>query len=132
MVSFASFHMEDGQPIYLQIVSHVKRMVAAGTAADQEELPSRRVLSATLGVNPNTVQKAYRILEEEGLMESRTGAKSVLTLDEEKVAAIRRQLVEGEAASLVALLKGTGFSREETQSLVARLWDTAAEKGGQT
>ncbi len=132
MVSFASFHMEDGQPIYLQIVSHVKRMVAAGTAADQEELPSRRVLSATLGVNPNTVQKAYRILEEEGLMESRTGAKSVLTLDEEKVAAIRRQLVEGEAASLVALLKGTGFSREETLSLVARLWDTAAEKGGQT
>ena len=67
MVDFSAFVPEDGLPIYLQIIRHVKRAIAAGTVQAGDELPSRRVLSAQLGVNPNTVQKAYRLLEEEGL-----------------------------------------------------------------
>ena len=94
MLAFDSFRMEEGVPIYLQIMRFVQRSVAAGTAQDQEELPSRRTLSALLGVNPNTVQKAYRLLEEEGLMESRSGAKSVLTLDERKVRDVRTKLLD--------------------------------------
>ena len=112
MLAFDSFRMEEGVPIYLQIMRFVERSIAAGTARDQEELPSRRTLSAMLGVNPNTVQKAYRLLEEEGLMESRSGAKSVLT-----------KLLEGEIAVLVVALKETGSSKEEALELVARLWD---------
>ena len=64
LLAFDSFRMEEGVPIYLQIMRFVERSIAAGTARDQEELPSRRTLSAMLGVNPNTVQKAYRLLEE--------------------------------------------------------------------
>ena len=123
MLSFDAFLPEEGLPIYLQIMRFVQRSVAAGTAQDQEELPSRRTLSALLGVNPNTVQKAYRLLEEEGLMESRSGAKSVLTLDERKVRDVRTKLLEGEIAVLVAALKETGSSKEEALDLVARLWD---------
>ena len=52
MVSFDDFIMEPGVPIYAQIIRYVKGAVAAGTVADGEELPSRRVLSALLGVNP--------------------------------------------------------------------------------
>ena len=62
MISFESFIMEDGMPIYLQIILFVKRGIIAGVIVDGDELPSRRVLSALLGVNPNTVQKAYRML----------------------------------------------------------------------
>lgn len=123
LLAFDSFRMEEGVPIYLQIMRFVERSIAAGTARDQEELPSRRTLSAMLGVNPNTVQKAYRLLEEEELMESRSGAKSVLTLDERKVRDVRTKLLEGEIAVLVAALKETGSSKEETLELVARLWD---------
>lgn len=123
MLAFDAFRMEEGIPIYLQIIRFVERSVAAGTARDQEELPSRRTLSALLGVNPNTVQKAYRLLEEEGLMESRSGAKSVLTLDERKVRDMRTKLLEGEAAVLVAALKETGIAKEEALVLVERLWD---------
>lgn len=129
MLAFDAFHMEEGVPIYLQIMRFVERSVAAGTARDQEELPSRRTLSALLGVNPNTVQKAYRLLEEEGLMESRSGAKSVLTLNERKVRDVRTKLLEGEAAVLVAALKETGASKEEALALVERLWDG---KGGES
>lgn len=76
MVSFADLLLTDGIPIYQQILRYVKGGIAGGTIAHGEELPSRRVVSALLGVNPNTVQKAYRLLEEEGLIQSHTGAKS--------------------------------------------------------
>ena len=80
MISFDSFVMEEGVPLYQQILLYVKRGIAGGTIQDGDELPSRRVLSALLGVNPNTVQKAYRLLEEEGLIQSRSGAKSCVVL----------------------------------------------------
>ncbi len=81
MISFEGFHMEEGIPIYQQILLYLKRGAVAGDIRDGDELPSRRALSALLGVNPNTVQKAYRQLEEEGLIYSHTGAKSCMVLD---------------------------------------------------
>jgi len=77
MISFEDFLMEDDSPIYLQIIRYIKRGIAAGNIRHQEELPSRRVLSAFLGVNPNTIQKAYRVLEEEGLIESEGADKGM-------------------------------------------------------
>ena len=110
-------------PIYEQLYQNITRMAALGALAKNEQIPSVRALAQELGVNPNTVQKAYRLLEEEGLMESRSGAKSVLTLDERKVRDVRTKLLEGEIAVLVAALKETGSSKEEALELVARLWD---------
>ena len=55
MVSFEGFRAVDGVPIYLQIQTYIRRGCVAGTIRDGDELPSRRVLSALLGVNPNTV-----------------------------------------------------------------------------
>ena len=76
MIDFGAFRAEDGTPIYLQIIKYLKQGVVSGAVADGDELPSRRVLSALLGLNPNTVQKACRMLEEEGLLVSHAGAKS--------------------------------------------------------
>ena len=78
MLSFSGFRLEDGSPIYQQIIRYLEQGIAAGTIRDGDGLPSRRVLSAQLGVNPNTVQKACRMLEEAGLITSRSGAKSEL------------------------------------------------------
>ena len=69
VISFEGFLIGAGSPIYQQILLFIKRGAVAGTISDGDELPSRRVLSAFLGVNPNTIQKAYRMLEEEGLLE---------------------------------------------------------------
>lgn len=49
-------------PIYEQIINNVRREISAGTMAEQAQLPSVRELSAFLGVNPNTVQRAYNEL----------------------------------------------------------------------
>ncbi|MBE6991484.1 MAG: GntR family transcriptional regulator [Ruminococcaceae bacterium] len=123
MISFESFIIEGDSPIYMQILRHIKMGVVAGTVVDGDELPSRRVLSALLGVNPNTVQKAYRLLEEEGLIQSHTGTKSYMLLDKEKVSEIRVQLVEAQARDAVESLKRMGISMDEAVDLLERFWD---------
>ena len=123
MITFESFLMEDGTPIYLQILLFIKRGIIAGTVVNGDELPSRRVLSALLGVNPNTVQKAYRLLEEEGLVSSHTGAKSCVVLTEETVEKIKKELLESDARSTVASLKQMGLTKGEALALIETYWE---------
>lgn len=130
MVDFSAFVPEDGLPIYLQIIRHVKRAIAAGTVQAGDELPSRRVLSAQLGVNPNTVQKAYKLLGDEGIISSRSGAKSEIALSPELVEQIRRQLLEQEAGLLVRALRQAGLEKEAALALLERLWDESSEEEG--
>jgi GntR family transcriptional regulator len=64
----------DGVPIYHQIVTQVKHLVAAGRLKPGQELPPIRTLAQQLLVNPNTVARAYRELEAAGIVSSRRGA----------------------------------------------------------
>lgn len=123
MISFDSFTMEDGSPIYMQILRYIKRGVAAGSIRDGYELPSRRVLSSLLGVNPNTVQKAYRLLEEEELLQSHSGAKSYMVLDEGKIERIRTELLESDARSVINAMRQMGISKNEALELIDRYWE---------
>lgn len=123
MISFDSFIMMDGSPIYLQILLYIKRGIIAGIICDGDELPSRRVLSALLGVNPNTVQKAYKLLEDEGLIQSRTGAKSYVVVTEQKLQEIREELLEDDAKGAVRSLKLMGVSKEEAHNLIDKYWE---------
>ena len=123
MISFEKFIMEDGTAIYLQILLYIKRGVIAGTISDGDELPSRRMLSALLGVNPNTVQKAYRMLEDEGLISSHSGAKSYMVLTPETIEYVRRELLEGDAMNIVTAMKQMGLSKAEAIALLEKYWD---------
>lgn len=123
MISFDGFSPVEGSPIYLQIVRYVQRRLVAGTIRPGDELPSRRTLSALLGVNPNTIQKACRILEEEGIITSHTGAKSLVAADEAVTARVRQELLEYDAGTLVQGLKEMGIPRAQALDVVARLWD---------
>ena len=127
LVTFEGLRLEEGMPIYLQIIRYLERGIAAGTVRDGDELPSRRVLSARLGVNPNTIQKAFRALEDAGVITSRAGAKSEVSLTPERAAAIRRRLLEEEAAALVSALRQMGLGREQAAALVLQLWDRQEE-----
>ena len=123
MIKFEMFIMDDSGPIYAQIVRYVKRGIVAGNIDDGDEMPSRRVLSSLLGVNPNTIQKAYRILEEEGIIQSHVGAKSYVVLDPEKVTKIRSELIENDIGAIIGAMKQSGVSKEEALELIGRLWN---------
>ncbi len=64
----------EGVPIYLQIVSQVKHLCASGKLKAGDELPPVRTLGEQLLINPNTVARAYRELEREGVLLTRRGA----------------------------------------------------------
>jgi len=123
MISFDSFMMKDGMPIYLQIILFVKRGIIAGVIADGDELPSRRVLSALLGVNPNTIQKAYRMLEEEGLIQSHSGAKSYVVLDSAVKERIRSELLESDAKGVIHSLRQMGLTKSDAVALIEKYWE---------
>lgn len=123
MISFDGFRPEDGSPIYLQIIRFVKQGIVSGEIADGDELPSRRVLSAMLGLNPNTVQKACRLLEEEGLLESRAGAKSCVSVTDELRERVRSELVRSDAVAAASAFKRMGVPLEEALELVRRAYE---------
>jgi GntR family transcriptional regulator len=64
---------ESGEPIYLQLMRQVKHAVVTGALPGGTQLPSVRQLAGELVINPNTVVRAYRELENEGLLEAVAG-----------------------------------------------------------
>lgn len=123
MVSFDGFRADGREPIYMQIIGYIKRGIVAGDIPDGDELPSRRVLSALLGVNPNTVQKACRQLEEEGILVSHAGSKSFIACSAQKREELRRELVIEGVAESALKLKRMGLSLDEAISLIRRAWE---------
>jgi GntR family transcriptional regulator len=71
-----------GVPIYLQIVEQVKRSVALGVLGGGEQLPTVKQLALDLTVNPNTIARAYRELEREGVIETSVGRGSFVRSDD--------------------------------------------------
>ena len=63
-----------GAPLYLQLVEHLKHSIATGAIKAGEQLPSVRKMAEDLLINPNTVVRAYRDLESEGIVELRHGS----------------------------------------------------------
>src|SRR5271155_6273724 len=65
-----------GVPIYLQVIEQVMRSVALGILGSGEQLPTVKQLALDLTVNPNTVARAYRDLERDGVIETSPGRGS--------------------------------------------------------
>ncbi len=88
--------------VYLQIIDQVKRDVALGRLAREERLPTVRQLSQQLTINPNTIAKAYRQLEQEGIIVTRAGAGAfIANLDSGLSKAVRRRLICDELERIV-------------------------------
>ena len=76
MVSFRGLRFDDRSPVYQQVAEYLKRQILLGLVEDGEPMPSRRELAAQTGINPNTAQKAYRLMTEEGLLHTEGNAGS--------------------------------------------------------
>ena len=131
MIRFEDLVLDDRSPIYLQILRFVRQGIATGTVCYGDELPSRRVLSSLLGVNPNTVQKAFHLLEEEGIIESRAGAKSIIVTDAAAAARMRAELQQREAQTAARMLRESGLEKETALTLIAAFWDQPAERSNE-
>ena len=70
MNSIINLDYQNRTPIYEQIINEFERYVALGILKPKEQIPSIRELASTLGINPNTVKKAYEKLEAKGIIQT--------------------------------------------------------------
>jgi GntR family transcriptional regulator len=107
-----------GVPIYLQLMEQVKHAIETGALRPGEQLPGIRPLAEELVINPNTVAKAYRELEHEGVIELRQGAgafvsdKAPARKDADKLRAAQVVI-----AAALEKLRARGVTHEEIRRL---------------
>jgi GntR family transcriptional regulator len=120
----------DGVPVYLQIVNQVKLQVASGRLAPGEELPPIRVLAERLLVNPNTVARAYRILEEAGVVTKRSTAGTYVseTVESSLPRRERRRILTERIDALLSEARGMNIPVDEVIELL-RQRDQALQPG---
>ena len=106
----------DGLPIYQQIVNQVKYLVASGRLAAGEELPPIRTLAEQLLINPNTVARAYRELEQAGVVTKRRTAGTYVSESASPLA--RRQRLKIVTERIDALLAESRQMKIELSELV--------------
>ncbi|WP_029276786.1 GntR family transcriptional regulator [Carnobacterium jeotgali] len=92
-------------PLYEQVVRHFKEEIAAGTLVPGQEVPSRRELANQLKINPNTAQRAYKEMEEQGLIYTESNSPSKLTKDQSILGAVQDELLEEAVSSFVTAIR---------------------------
>lgn len=80
-------------PVYIQVVHYFKERIATGMLEANQEIPSRRELAKQLKINPNTVQRAYKEMEEQQLIHTERNLPSRITKDEAVLKAVREELI---------------------------------------
>ena len=104
----------DGVPIYQQIVNQVKYLIAANRLTPGIELPTIRALAEQLQVNPNTIARAYRELEQQGVVEKRSTKGTFVADSVSRLTAKHRQLaLQDRIDQLLAESKQLGFSIDQ-------------------
>jgi GntR family transcriptional regulator len=107
-----------GVPIYLQLMERVKHAVETGALRPGEQLPGIRPLAEELVINPNTVAKAYRELEHDGVIELRHGAGAFVAANARAhKAAERLRAAQGIVTAAVDRLRARGATDEEIRRL---------------
>lgn len=107
-----------GLPTYLQIVQQVRQALMLGRLGAGDKLPTAREVVAQTAVNPNTVLKAYRELEREGLVEGRVGAGTFVlrTLARDEIGI--DSPLGMELAAWVGRARSGGLARHEVEALM--------------
>lgn len=105
-------------PIYLQIVSEIKKQIISGKLIPGERIPSVRELALTYKVNPNTMQKALIELEENGLIKTeRTNGKFV-TEDENIINKIKNDYADNLTQNYLSEMISLGITKQEIKERI--------------
>ena len=112
-----SLNYRDSRPIYEQIKDGLRKLIVTGAMGPDEKLPSVRSLATQLSINPNTIQRAYNELENEGYIYSVPG-KGSFAAGNAGADEARKQELLTKVKELVAELRYLGVSQEELQALV--------------
>jgi len=116
--------LDDAVPLYAQIERQIRALLGSGYWKPGDRLPSVRETAVRLEVNPLTIVKAYRHLQEEGLLETRPGSGVFAARVAQTPKAARREAVRRSLEEAIAEAATHGLTREE----IADLFDAALLK----
>lgn len=102
----------DSTPLYEQVAAEVRRAIAEGEAKPGERMPLAKDLAKVLGVNTNTVLRALRVLQDEGLLELRRGRGITVAGTPERGAVLAK------ARELVAFARRNGYQPDELIAMI--------------
>lgn len=112
--------LSNKRDVYLEIAERYEKYITLGVIKVGERLPSVRIAAGELGVNPNTVQRAYSLLEERGLIRSmpKKGAFVIYGREDGEDKAVRN-----EAVSAIVRLKEMGAQKNELLSIIEEVYE---------
>jgi GntR family transcriptional regulator len=124
------FHInsKSGVAPYLQLIRQVRQALRLGLLRAGDQLPTVKDVAGALAINPNTVLKAYRLLEYEGLVAAKPGVGTFMTktVSDATVAAHRR--LNGELTAWIGRAQQAGLDLEDIEGLFQRAVQSAARE----
>ena len=122
-MEFTNIEFDDSGPVYLQAVRFFKKKILLGELKHGDELPSRRILAAMLGLNLATIQKIYKQMEDEKLIDTLPNSKTTVCLTDEKLKEIEMELIHSEVKKFVSEIKSCNVKKVEALVLVDKIWE---------
>ena len=112
-----TINYSDARPIYEKVKDSLRQLMLSGALPPDSKLPSVRELAVSLTINPNTIQRAYRELEQEGYIVSVPGKGGFVSRDSGAKGSRRRKLTE-KLLALAAEFEAVGVTRAEMAALL--------------
>ncbi len=104
---------DNSLPIYQQVVTAIKKEIAAGRITPGEKLPSCRDLALQYRINPNTAARVYQVLETDHVTETRRGTGTYVREDPSLLSVMRKEMADGYTRSYVRDMADLGFHKDE-------------------
>lgn len=102
------------RPIYQQIIDDFKKRMIRGELRKGERIPSQREYAEKARINPNTVQRAYREMENMRMVETLRGQGTYVNISEEDLQMLRKEMARAVLRNFVLEMRALGFDDEET------------------
>jgi len=112
----------DARPIYEQVRDEMRKLIMSGAIAADEKLPSVRELAASLAINPNTIQRAYRELESMGVIYTVPG-KGAFASPGDAATDARREELLGQLGEVLSELRVLGMGADELDAVVKQAFE---------
>lgn len=114
-----SWSFDNNKPIYLQIMEKIKFQIISHELEANQQLPTVRELAREIGVNTNTIQRAFSNLEQDGFVFCKRTAGRFVTENQELISKSRKQLAEKQLKDFISSMAHFGYQEEELPAIIS-------------
>lgn len=108
----------ENEPIYIQVYNHILIQIATGKYPVGEKIPSVRELSIKLKINPNTISKALKELENLNIIYAKRGIGNFVSEDEDKIRSLKEDMLKKITTNFIENLKKLGITLNEVKNIL--------------